>query len=541
MSTELPASSAPEIPSTPTPEVRWQDRQKSEALLKWEREVLIPQQQRDMLEIDDRLNQHLGSREYVDAYGNQKAKALDAMKKYINRAYLVCAAEAHKSDTNAAEKAQWSKFFNKCTEDVRQYSFLVTALIIEAAHKNDEKAGGKGKGKIDLVALFDLAERGQEIFENIAKEPKYGDIIKKLSLGAPPPDKLEDTDYDFIINKFPPRAPGPISADDSMKLLEASGATSILYMMSLKQRMAFAEYIIDRTPANPEQTVGIITSLASSGYLTNGQLEGGENGGKLYEKMKTKGLISEAKQHEIEATVKIGQAKAATIRKNIDTSVHADMDKNLAIKFFEPRYIGGLALMVWRGTNMALSLVAYRNDLTEYAKSPWLIADIAGILGGSALLGNPSILEWIKSDPNAKTLEQQANMIAMCQMITDKSAITEKYFTKPMKGKDQTKEAGMVELITIIRERKEEKHEKMHITIDDMIDTAEGKDPKIKEKMKTKPVTPELLALLKAAKTAGDQAVLEQYASVIASVKSIRDTRAFNNKVDELKSIQGIK
>lgn len=519
------------------------NRPKSVELIKWEQNQLKEARTKDMEEIDKRLNNPnlLGSREFVDAYGNQKAKALDAMKMYIDRAYMICAAEAHKADTDSKAREQWSTFLNQCGEDVNQYMSIITAILIEAAKKNVE---GPNKGKIDLNTLFDLAERSRELFWQMAKEPRYGDMLKKITQNDHK-EKLTADDFKFLLSKFPKRIPGDVSANDSMQLLEASGATTIMYAMDPAQRREFAEYIIQNQPA--EQAVGLIISLASSSYLANNQLEDSaleEDTTKvkkgLYAMMKEKGLINDEALKNMKATIEIGQAKAKIIRENIKEGIHADMDKNLAIKFFEPRYIGGLALMAWRGTNAALSLIAYRSDLTEYLKSPWLVADIAGILAGSALVGNPTILEALKSGSDTKTLEAQSSKLAVWQMMTDKPAMTKKYFIDSMKGHDQTKETGLVELITKVREGKEERKEPLKVTIDEMLTVAEKKDPKTATALTAKPVPQDLIdALKKANNSPKEKGNLELYATAVCSSKVLRTTAQFIQWLEDIERLSG--
>lgn len=522
----------PEVPSSP--EVSWMDRPKSVELIKYTHDTIEPAREKKMKEIDTLLENHLGAKEYVDAYGNQKIKALHAMKMYIDRAYMICEAEAHKSEMTSAGRQLWNeRFFKNCEEDVNNYIAMITAFLIEAAKKNTK---GANAGKIDLDTLFDLAERGREFYMEIANNPEYGKLLKKIN--TVPHKPLEKEENEFIVNKFPLRIPGEMSADDSMKLLEASGAMTILYAMDADQRMEFASYIIENR--DPAQAIGLITSLGSSGYITNAQLEGIGGSKGLYAAMEDKKIITDKQKKDMEMTIKIGQAKAEMIRKNIDVSIHADMDKNLAIKFFEPRYIGGLALMTWRGANMALSIIAYRNDLSEYLKSPWLIADVAGILAGSALVGNPTVLEAIKEKGDAKTLEEQACKLAVWQLITSNPGVTDKYFTGPMKGKDATKETGMIELLTVIREEKEKKSESMNVKMDEILRVAEGNDPNTKTRMATKPVSKELVALLKGANEQ-EKKSLEQYASVVCSSKILRTTVTFQQWIDHLKKIQGIK
>lgn len=514
----------------------WMDRAKSVELIKWEQNELKQERTKDMEEVDKRLNDLLGAREFVDAYGNQKAKALHNMKMYIDRAYMICAAEAHKADTDSEARKQWSTFLNQCNEDVNQYMLIITQILLEAAKKNVD---GPNKGKIDLNTLFDLAERSRELYWQMAKEPRYGEMLKTI-MENDHKKKLTDGDFKFLLSKFPQRIPGGASANDSMKLLEASGATTVMYAMNPAQRREFAEYIIQNQPK--EQAVGLITSLASSSYLTNAQLEDSSKGEKgLYALMREKGLItSEEELKNMRATIEIGQAKARVIRDNIDKGIHADMDKNLAIKFFEPRYIGGLALMVWRGTNAALSLIAYRNDLAEYLKSPWLVADIAGILAGSALVGNPTILEALRSDPDTKTLEAQSSMLAVWQMMTDKPAMTKKYFIDGMKGHDADKETGLVELITKIREEKERKKLPLSVTIDEMLTVAEKKDPMTKEAMTTKPVPQGLIDDLKKAKDSSvEKRDLELYATAVCSSKVLRSTLTFQQWLEKIERLSG--
>jgi len=528
MSAEVP-SSTPPIENND-----WMNRPESAELVKWRRETMTPAKEKDMKKIDDLLEQHLGNREFVDSYGNQKAKALHAMKLYIDRAYALCEAEAHKSDVDAAGRALWNeRFFKNCEDDVNQYYSMITAFLVEAARKNDKE--GPNKGKIDLNVLFDLAERGREIYWEISKEPKYADILRRISTHA----KLTPDDYNFIIAKIPPeKTPSEISADASMKLLEASGAITLMYAMNPSERKAFAEHIINTMPA--DRAIGLITSLGSSGYLTQLQLTDKDDG--IFAKMKAKGLVlDENQQKNLESTIEIGQAKAKMIRANIDTGIRADMDKNLAIKFFEPRYIGGFALMAWRGANAALSLIAYRNDLKEYLESPWLIADVGGILAGSALVGNPSVLEWIKGSADAKTLETQAQKLAVCQLVIDKPGVTNTYFVDPMKGKTSENATGMVELISMIREKKETAHEPPNVKIDDMLKIAEGNDAGTKTRIASKPVNPALIALLKEAKAGKNKDELEQYASTVCASKMLKTTELLNQWIDDLKRIEGVK
>lgn len=505
---------------------------KSEALLKWEKETVEPRKKAKMEEIDRLLDYHLADKEYVDSYDNQKAKALDSMKAYISYAYAVCMAEAHKSDVNSEGRALWNaRFFKQTNEEVNEYISMITAFLIEAARKSE----GKEKGKINLNDLFDLADRGRDIYVQIAENPEYGELLRKIN--RVPRVSLDKKDCDFIISKFPKRDAGEMSVNDTMKLLEASGAITILYAMDPGQRVELAKHIIENKPPSrdPSEVIGLITSLGSSGYLSNIALEA------LYPTM---GLNKE-QQEKMESTIKIGQAKADMIRKNIDVGIRADMDKNQAIKFTEPRYIGGAALVAWRSANMALSLVAYRDDLTEYLKSPWMLVDIAGIVTGSALMGNPTVLEWIKKN-GGKSLEDQAIAMAMCEMIINKPRITDKYFTRAQKdipgGK---KETGMVELLTLIRKEKTDKKQPMNVKIEEMLTFAEGKDSKTKNHEVIRGVSPELIALLQEAKSksgVGEEgSEFIQYANVILASKTMQNTDILKQHVAEMKRLHSIK
>ncbi len=509
---------------------------KSEALLQWEKDTVAPRRKAKMEDIDRLLDYHLADKEYVDAYDNQKAKALDAMKSYIRYAYAVCMAEAHKSDVNSEGRALWNaRFFKQTNDEVNEYISMITAFLIEAARKSE----GKEKGKINLNDLFDLADRGRDIYVQIAENPEYGKLLRKIN--TVPHVPLDDKDYDFIITKFPKRDAGEMSVNDTMKLLEASGAITILYAMNPEQRMEFAKHIIENKPPSrdPSEVVGLITSLGSSGFLKAIHLE------ELYPVMRAKGIIDNKKQEKMESTIKIGQAKADMIRKNIDVGIRADMDKNQAIKFTEPRYIGGAALVAWRSANMALSLVAYRNDLSEYLKSPWMLVDIAGIVTGSALMGNPTVLEWIKKN-GGKSLEDQAIAMAMCEMIINKPRITDKYFTRAQKdipgGK---KETGMVELLTLIRREKTDKKQPMNVKIEEMLTFAEGKDSKTKNHEVIRGVSPELIALLQEAKSksgVGEEgSEFIQYANVILASRTMQNTDILKQHVAEMKRLHGIK
>ncbi len=528
-------SPAPEVtpPVTPTPDTssEWINRAKSPALLKWEHDTIEPRRNEKMVEIDRLLDYHLAAKEYVDAYDNQKAKALDAMKMYINRAYAICMAEAHQSDVNSQGRALWNaRFFKEANDDVNQYISMITAFLIEAAKKNEGLVKGSEKGKIDLNALFDLADRGRDIYTQISKDPKYGALLHKINTHVP----LEVQDSEFIIEKFPKREAGPMSVDDNMKLLEASGAITLLYAMNPKQRMEFAKYIIEKKPEDKERIIGLITSFGSSGFLTPLHFK------ELYPMMRDKKIIDQKQQESMETTIEIGQAKAASIRTNIDVGIRTDMDKNQAIKFMEPRYIGGLALVTWRAANMALSLVAYRNDLTEYLKSPWMYVDVAGIIAGSALMGNPTILEWVKEN-GGKKLEDQAVMMALCEMIIGKPNITEKYFARARKdipgGK---KETGMVELLSLMRKEKKSRKQPMGVKIEEILTFAEGKDSKTKNHEAIKGVSPELIALLKSV-SGKEKDDLEQYANVVLASKTTLTTEILEQRVAKMKSLHGIK
>lgn len=499
----------------------WMKREKSAQLLRWEKDIIRPREDAKMKEIDRLLEQHLGEKEYVDSYENQKAKALDAMKSYIKRAYAICMAEAHKSDVDSAGRAQWNaRFFNECNKDVNQYIFMITAFLIEATKKSE----GPEKGKVDLETLFDLAERGRDIYWQISKEPKYGILLHKIN--TVPHLPLDAADNEFIIAKFPKRAAGEKSVNDNMKFLEASGAITILYAMNPEQRMEFAKYIIDN---KKDEAVGLITSFGSSGFLKPNQLE------KIYPLMKLK----KEQQESMESTIRIGLAKADAMRKDIGTGLRADMDKNQAIKFTEPRYIGGLALVTWRAANMALSLIAYRKNYGEYLQSPWLIADVAGILAGSALMGNPNILELIKSK-GGRSPERQAILAAVCDMIVNKPRITKKYFTRELKNIAGKKETGMVELLSLIRKEKKRKHEPMHVKIEEVLKVAESKDPVTKNHEVVRGVSPELIALLKDAK--GDERNdLERYMNVICASGTMETTDILEQWVADMDRMYGTK
>ncbi len=548
-------SSSPDLTPTPTPSApaatpavveneNWANTPESAELIGWKRRTLMPKQEEDLNRIDKLLNDHLDAKEYVDAYDGQKAKAVQAMQLYIKRAYEICMIDARRNDMNSEGRRLWNeKFFKEYQEDVNQYFAMITAFLLEMKTKN--KVTGKGE-KISLDNLFDLAERGREIYWKIAKEPRYAEILKKITSGTVHPEKLDPADYDFIIDKFPERKPGEVSADDSMQLLESSGVSSIMYAMNFQQRRAFAEYIIESR--SRDRAITLITSLASSKYLTNAQLEG-ETGSKgLYNLMREKGLFTDEKQEQdMKTTINIGQAKSDTIRANISKNIRADMSTNQAIKFMQPRYLAGAFLMVWRGTNAALSLIAYRNDLSEYLKSPWLYADIAGIVAGSALLGNPAILDWIKDSVGQKDLPGQAEKLAVCEMISDKPGMTDKYFARPLKKSEKVPgldETGMVELLTMIRGQKEKKKERMNVTVEEMLKYAEGGDPKTKGTDTVIRVNQTLIDQLREIRDGKDTSAkseFERYATAICGAKKLGNTHIFHEWIDDLKRIQGVK
>jgi|GEM_PF-6472049 hypothetical protein len=475
------------------------------------KEQAMKSREYDLKEMEKLLEDHLASREYVDSYANQKAKALDAMSKYVNYSYDLLDLAMEKTDNTPRERERWEDFLTECERDVNQYRTLIAAFLTEAAGRKQKKEE-QGE-KMNLDDLFYLTERGNEIFVQMAENRHYGDIMRKILLKSG--DEMLPEEYDFILAGFQPRNPGPLTREDSLKLMEESGIVSIMAAMDGRKRMEFMRYIISK---KKEKALALITSFASGKYLTVEQAK------ILLGEMQ----LDAASVEETLKTVEEGQKRTEEEMANIHDALQARMDTNAAVKFFQPKYLAGTALILWRGTNLLLAGVAHRKNLTELLHSPWFYADVAGIIAGNALLGNPTMWEWITKDTGSADREIITARTHLAQQMMNAPDISKMYFEKD----------GVVEAIAFVREKNKKAGKGNTATLKEVLEAIN--DPANGEKQFVKKLSQPARENLQFAATRGDEKKVDQFIKWIAAVPYYEKTDSYRRHVKELREMQGV-
>lgn len=518
MGSETP--SAPEQnEGKPTAQPSWETAPKSEAYLKFEKDY---EKEKDtkMIEIDKALDNLLAPREHVDSYSNERAKALGEMKRYIDMAYKVMYRKMKIMDETPEERMHWENdldgikaFHKECIEDITAYKAIIFGMLTEVANRGGSTADEK---KIGLDQIFDIARNGKVIYDQMSTDPKYGIIMKKIVEQRTKP--LDEDDYKYMVDKLPEKVTGVVSPQEMVNVMRGSGVLTIVYTMNPEQRMIFARKVM---ALRPEKSEALLFGLVSGGYLSMDQME-----------MLTPGMPQAFREKMAAA-----QENALRVQANIHTNIRQDMSTNGAVKFFQEKYLAATALTLWGASNLVLAgtVTVLKNGWSgvgEFFGSEWVKLQMGAMVVGSALYGNPTILEWIakKGDTN----ESRNEAMIVTNMIMQESHVSREYFETPIETKDGKKLGGMMELIAFMRKEKAAKHEAVgKITAKDLLAFANdasnaGKDPikylnpKVKDALAKIPGSKDQDGFEKFATAAYNSRVLLNTAQVQSWAKDIR-------------------
>lgn len=389
---------------------------------KFLKEHAKPEEEAALKDIDDRFNNlNITAEKRAEQYELQNAQALTALKKYVKFSYKKLG-ERIRQISDPKERDQWRAEFEKTRGDVATYTGIIQGFLLE--FQENHKEG------IDLKALQELGQKGNEIFEQMINNKEYGNILHKVV-----ENKLDKPSFDFIYNKIQRRTvAGPLKPEDAIALLDQAGVTSILSTMKGKQRLDFAEHVVD---SGKPDALAILTSFVGSGYLSMGQAD------RLVDRAIAKGLVPQAQKEAVLASMLAAQEKNAEFEQTVGDRLERPQYKSQLHRVMEPKFLGGLFLTAWRGINLLATCMAYRKDFKELLGSPYVYADVAGIFAGTALMGNPTILDFLqkasKGQKNEKEfIKRQAELMALMSRYDGTS---KKYFEK----------GGMVEAINAIR------------------------------------------------------------------------------------------
>lgn len=424
----------------------------SEELKKFYKESVEPEKDNDAGEIDRLFDTlQVNANEHAEQYASERAQAITAMKKYVIHAYQTLEDEIQRTDSPELRK-QWVDRLRDVQKDVGNYRGIIAGFLAEFQRQRTEK-----NEKIDLKGLWQITEHANMIYEQMVNDKTYGEIIQKSTR-----NKLEKPDFDFIYGKIQKRSEtGPANTSDSVKMLEQAGVTAIMASMNTTQREKFADHIIDQ---NKPEALAIISSMVQSNYLTMMQ------GEKLIGKAVQKGLLTEDEKKGVLAMMLDLQEKNAEWHKGIEARLDLPQYTNQIQRVLDPTFLGGLILTIWRSLNLFVTAVAYRKDPGELLKSPYFYADVIGIFSGTAMMGYPSVFEFLKKSTEGER-DQEAVMKQQAELMVKMSRYHELSTTYFEKG-------GMVEAIREVQKEHAKKGKSEVPTLEEL--RAEAEKPYVK-------------------------------------------------------------
>lgn len=525
MGSEVPSSAPEQNEGKQTAQPSWETAPKSEAYLKFEGDY-EKEKAGKMGEVDEALANLLAAREFVASYGNERAKALGEMKRYIDLAYKVMYRKMKIMDETPEERMHWENdldgikaFHKECIEDITAYKAIIFGMLTEVANRGGSTADEK---KIGLDQIFDIARNGKVIYDQMSTDPKYGIIMKKIVEQRTKP--LDKDDYKYMVDKLPEKVTGVVTPQEMVNVMRGSGVLTMVYVMNPDQRMIFARKVMD---LRPEKSEALLFGLVSGGYLNMDQME----------------ILKPDMPQTLREKMAAAQENALKVQANIHTNIRQDMSTNGAVKFFQEKYLAATALTLWGASNLVLAgtVTILKNGWSgvgEFFGSEWVKLQMGAMVVGSALYGNPTILEWIakKGDTN----ESRNEAMVVTNMIMQESHISREYFETPIETKDGKKLGGMMELIAFMRKEKAAKHEAVgKITAKDLLAFANDRNNAGKDPIKyLNPKVKDALAKITGSK---DQDGFEKFATAAYNSRVLLDTAQVQSWAKDIRLMEGDK
>lgn len=462
-----------EIPSTEAEKLEAQkaqeqaNRPSNEANLFWQEQVA------DIFDSRlEKMGEYFNNLKFSQAvnegkHESERDAALTAIQKYIVEARENLKREILKLD-NPKDRVKWIDLLKEAERKVENYQGVVFAFLAEFQDQTREKSPD-GFG---LNELWKIAARGNEIYREMKANEKYGEIITEASTDK----EMSATSFDFIYEKIQKRpSTGPVTPEDSLKLLEMSGVAAIFAAMDGTDRMQFASHLIT---SKKSDAMAVISSLVGSNFLSIGQAE------QLLEKAESAGLISSQDKPALLTSFTKKQEDNAAWEESIDMGKERREYRNQAQHLFEPKILGGLLLTVWRGLNMLVSLIAYRKDPLELLKSPYFYLDVAGIGTGLSLMQNKNILSFLTN-----MTEGEQNQKEHMERLANLMAVGGRY---PAVSKAHLEKPGLIEAIVELRKDHRNKGIKESPTFEEIMEKNVNDESK-KELAKMQPAEKEQL------------------------------------------------
>ena len=454
----------------------------SEELKKFYEESVEPEKDNDAKEIDQLFDAlEIKANTHKEQYESERLQAITALKKYIIHAYKSLEDEIRRTDSPELRQ-QWITKLHDVQKDVGNYRGIIAGFLTEFQRQLTVK-----NESIDLKGLWQITEHANMIYEQMVHNKTYGETLQKAVH-----NKLEKPDFDFIYGKIQKRTEtGAANTNDSLKMLEQSGVAAIMAGMNTTERQRFAEYAISE---NKPEALAVVSSMVESNYLTMTQ------GEQLIEKAIAKGLMTADEKKGVLALMLVQQEKNAEFHKGIEARLDLPQFTNQMQRVLDPKFLGGLILTVWRSLNLFVTAVAYRKDPGELLGSPYFYADVVGIFAGTAMMGYPSVFEFLKRSTEGQknqevVMKQQAELMAKMNRY---HGLSELYFEK----------GGMVEAIREVQKEHAKKGKSAVPTLEEL--KAES------EKSYVKGMNPALTQDLQVLMNSGDSSKIDRVNQLIA-------------------------
>ncbi len=426
------------------------------ALQQFFRDSVAPSKESHIKGIDTLFNNlKLGAKDYVENYASVADQAITAMKKYTLQVYADLEEEIQHL-SRPEDRAEWAVKLRETQKKASNYQLTIAAFLRDFERQNAED----GKAGIGMNELWKIAERANEIFREMYRDPKYGEIIIMASANELSADtEKAKSAFEFIYSKIQRRdiSKGDnLTVEDSVKLLEQAGVAAILQAMDFGERLKFTEYIIQE---NKPDALLVIKSLVGSNFMSIIQ------GEELIGKMIAKNPSLASQRESIIAEMTTRQEKTTGVQEGIERRLQRKQYRNQVHRATEPKFMIGLFLTTWRGTNGLATIFANRMNLKELAGSPYFYLDVMGVAGGLALMSNGEVFKFLKTmtDGERDQKELMRRGVILMETANRYPAISRQYFEK----------GGTVEIIDTLRVERAKQKKTGPLTIEEIIAEAD--------------------------------------------------------------------
>lgn len=259
---------------------------------------------------------------------------------------------------------------------------------------------GKDSKGLDHKDLYRLAMGANAIIEAVEKNSKltYEKVLNH--------EKLTKKEYAELFNDLRSFESGKNPLDN----LKESGGWAIVHSMDSAQRFEMAKEYIKQLPTEAE---AFVHKLLAANMLSVAQGRALWKWGKFPE-------------DQIVHEQRVIEQDAAEIEKNLDRD-----DANQMVNFMKPSNLAGIALQLWRGTNLFLNLATHlpKGDFAGLIANPYVYTDVLAIAYGRTLTRGKSLTAVLRS-PSAQEKQNIENKEARDrakELMTRNVYFTEQY------------------------------------------------------------------------------------------------------------------